>query len=233
MYSEKLESLIKNILADGEITEKERAVLHKCAETEGVDANEIDVYIDGELDKIRNDQQKAKAKVRKCPACGEIIPVLSIICPSCGSAIQDDYVQKNITTLADDFQEIKGLTFKEWGESFTEEKAKYEKDIRTAKILCGENSKVSQLIIELQNELDSANASFKKWKKFQHLNWLKLLILFIFMCTYIVYSIYKYGTENVFNSNVVLVGLGVLIISSAIANITVYIIKSLNIGDRN
>lgn len=47
MYSEQLEQLIKSVIADGVITEKERAVLHKKAAAEGIDEDEIDVYIDG------------------------------------------------------------------------------------------------------------------------------------------------------------------------------------------
>ena len=89
MYSEQLEAIIKNVLADGVITDKERAVLHKKAEAEGIDVDEIDVYIEGELDKIRNEQVKAKAQVRKCPACGDIIPVLSNVCPSCGAVVNE------------------------------------------------------------------------------------------------------------------------------------------------
>ena len=52
MYSEQLEALIKSIIADGRITDKERAVLHKRAEAEGIDADEIDVYIDGRLTEL-------------------------------------------------------------------------------------------------------------------------------------------------------------------------------------
>lgn len=47
MYSEALERLIKSVIADGQITDKERAVLYKKAEAEGVDADEIDVYVEG------------------------------------------------------------------------------------------------------------------------------------------------------------------------------------------
>lgn len=52
MYSEQLEQLIKSVIADGVITEKERAVLHKKAAAEGVDEDEIDVYVDGLVAKI-------------------------------------------------------------------------------------------------------------------------------------------------------------------------------------
>lgn len=47
MYSKELDRLIQSVIADGEITEKERAVLQKRARAEGVDADELDVYIDG------------------------------------------------------------------------------------------------------------------------------------------------------------------------------------------
>ena len=52
MYSQHLESLIQGVIADGIITEKERAVLHKRAEAEGVDIDELDVYVDGLVSKV-------------------------------------------------------------------------------------------------------------------------------------------------------------------------------------
>lgn len=53
MYSEQLEQLIKSVIADGVITEKERAVLHKRAAAEGIDEDEIDVYLDGLMVKAK------------------------------------------------------------------------------------------------------------------------------------------------------------------------------------
>lgn len=58
MYSEQLEQLIKSVVADGVITEKERAVLHKRAAAEGVDEDEIDVYVDGLI--AQNETVEAK-----------------------------------------------------------------------------------------------------------------------------------------------------------------------------
>ena len=49
MYSKELEELIDHVLADGVITAKEREVLHCRAEAEGIDADELDVLIDGRL----------------------------------------------------------------------------------------------------------------------------------------------------------------------------------------
>lgn len=61
MYSEQLESLIQSIIADGVITDKERAVLHKRAEAEGIDADEIDVYTEGLL------VQSNKGSIKRMP----------------------------------------------------------------------------------------------------------------------------------------------------------------------
>jgi len=63
MYSEQIEQLIKSVIADGVITEKERAVLHKKAASEGVDENEIDVYVDGLIAQMKSDTSKSKVHV--------------------------------------------------------------------------------------------------------------------------------------------------------------------------
>jgi|GEM_PF-3620218 hypothetical protein len=61
MYSEKLETMIKSVIADGWFSLKEREVLHRLAEQEGVDADEIDVYVEGLLSEMQNDK-KSKQK---------------------------------------------------------------------------------------------------------------------------------------------------------------------------
>ena len=58
MYSEQLEQLIKSVIADGVITEKERAVLHKRAVAEGIDEDEIDIYVDGLVAQMKSDTPK-------------------------------------------------------------------------------------------------------------------------------------------------------------------------------
>ena len=54
MYSKDLEQLIDAALADGIITDKERAVIKKRAEKEGIDLDEIDVYLDGRLAQLQS-----------------------------------------------------------------------------------------------------------------------------------------------------------------------------------
>ena len=60
MYSEQLEQLIQSVIADGVVTEKERAVLHKRAAAEGVDEDEIDVYVDALLAKVEPKEKEPK-----------------------------------------------------------------------------------------------------------------------------------------------------------------------------
>lgn len=60
MYSEQIEQLIKSVIADGVITEKERAVLHKRAVAEGIDEDEIDVYVEGLIAQMKSDAPKSE-----------------------------------------------------------------------------------------------------------------------------------------------------------------------------
>lgn len=60
MYSKELEELIDHVLADGVITAKEREVLHRRAASEGIDADELDVLIDGRLVKEQQTQEKSQ-----------------------------------------------------------------------------------------------------------------------------------------------------------------------------
>ena len=46
MYNEQLEKLIDYALADGELTEKEKQVLFKKAESMGVDLDEFEMVLD-------------------------------------------------------------------------------------------------------------------------------------------------------------------------------------------
>lgn len=56
MFSDELEMLIDAAIADGEISEKERAILHKRAKAEGVDTDELDMIVDARIAKAKNAQ---------------------------------------------------------------------------------------------------------------------------------------------------------------------------------
>ena len=65
MYSQQLEQLIKSVIADGVITDKERAVLHKRAVAEGVDPDELDVYVDGLIPQRPSSDSATPEKVKE------------------------------------------------------------------------------------------------------------------------------------------------------------------------
>ncbi len=91
MYNEKIEQLIKAALADGVLTEKEKQVLFKNAQAQGIDLDEFEMVLDArlvELQKAAEENSAPKSDkygdVRKCPACGAIVGAFKGICPECG-----------------------------------------------------------------------------------------------------------------------------------------------------
>lgn len=98
MYSEQLEALIESAIADGVLTDQERAVLHKRAQAEGVDPDELDIIIDGRLAKMKKQEAMSRpaqpkesvnqkfGNVLKCPSCGAQVVAGSAVCPECGYA---------------------------------------------------------------------------------------------------------------------------------------------------
>lgn len=100
MYNEKIEQLIKAALADGVLTEKEKQVLFKRAQEQGIDLDEFEMVLDArlqELQKAEKEQRERAAQksnkfgeVRKCPSCEETIPLLVGVCPYCGHLFEVD-----------------------------------------------------------------------------------------------------------------------------------------------
>lgn len=107
MYNEKLEALITAALADGVLTEKEKQILFKKAEAMGIDLDEFEMVLDARLVELKKKEAKANQQyqlemekaisaqpsapksekygdVRKCPACGAIVPSMAAKCPECG-----------------------------------------------------------------------------------------------------------------------------------------------------
>ena len=118
MFSKEMENLIQATLEDGVLEENEKAALIKRAQKEGVDLDELEIYINSLLQKrqrelnIKNKEakeaqaqadleyEKKRAKeLRKCPKCGAYIPQLSTVCPECGHIIDKNETDEEIVYL--------------------------------------------------------------------------------------------------------------------------------------
>lgn len=94
LYSEKIEALIDAALADGVLTEKEKQILFKKAQAEGIDHDEFEMVLDARLVELQKKQKAEEVHsapksdkfgdVRKCPSCGALVPALAVSCPECG-----------------------------------------------------------------------------------------------------------------------------------------------------
>ena len=118
MYSEQLEAIIDAALADGMLTDKEREVLHKRAAQEGIDADELDVVIEGRLAKIKKQEDWLKpslpqnlvnekmGNIVKCPNCGCTDVAGRAVCPECGYAFTNVKTNSSAERLAEQLAKI-------------------------------------------------------------------------------------------------------------------------------
>lgn len=109
--NKELEQLIDLALADGVLTDKEKQVLNKKAETLGVDKDEFEMVLEARLhlrQKVGT-PQKQKDNVIKCPNCNDIIPALSRVCPSCefviDSSKKSSDSEKSLEDLISDIED--------------------------------------------------------------------------------------------------------------------------------
>lgn len=95
MFSQEMENLIEATLQDGVLTEQEKAVLVKRAQNEGIDLDELDVYIHSILQKrhqaeadlhAEEDKKSKMGGIKKCPNCGAVVQPGDAACSYCGYA---------------------------------------------------------------------------------------------------------------------------------------------------
>lgn len=118
MFSKELEEVIEAALADGVLTEKERAVLYKRAQAEGVDQDELDVVIEGRLAKRKKEEDWLRpappkaaestkmGKVMKCPNCGAPYQPGTATCPECGHVFQAMEALSSAVKFAEGLEKI-------------------------------------------------------------------------------------------------------------------------------
>ena len=92
MFSKELEEVIDAAIADGVLTDKERTVLHKRAQAEGVDPDELDVVIDGRLAKKKKEEDWLRPAPPKAAESTKVGNVMK--CPNCGAKNFADGLQE-------------------------------------------------------------------------------------------------------------------------------------------
>ncbi len=160
LIPEELDALIQEYLTDGVLTDKERAVILKKAEGMGLDHDEIDLYIDAQIQKIdqTSDAIVRKQKGKTCPYCGGSVPLLVDKCPHCGENISvqaSEELQEIFDNLEEALVALKG------GENFKRNKATVERYARKAKMYYGNNPKVQKLLAEVEDEIAIAEKEAK------------------------------------------------------------------------
>ncbi|MBO4906491.1 MAG: hypothetical protein J5486_05595 [Bacteroidaceae bacterium] len=166
LIPEELDALIQEYLTDGILTDKERAVILKKAEKLGLDIDEIDLYLDAQVQKIdqATDAAARKQKGKVCPFCGGSVPQLADKCPHCGENITAE-ASKELQEILDNLEEAL-IELKE-GKDYKRNKAVVEKYARKAKLYYSNNPKIASLMSEIEAETLIAEKKAKKQVYFE------------------------------------------------------------------
>ena len=155
LIPEELDALIQQFLTDGVLTDKERQVILNKAEKMGLDRDEIDLYLDAEVQKIdqATDAAVRKQKGKTCPYCGGSIPQLTDKCPHCGENITAE-ASEELTKILHNLEE--SLFKMKSNEDFKKNKAKIDSYTRKAQLYYSNNPKIQQLLSEIEIEKEKA-----------------------------------------------------------------------------
>ena len=179
LIPEDLQALITQYLTDGVLTAKEREVILKKAEAMGLDRDEVDLYLDAEVQKIdqATDAAVRKQKGRQCPFCGANIPVLTDKCPECGGNITPE-ADKELEEILENLEEA--LVDLKSGKDFEKSKATVERYARKAELYYSSNPKIQKLLTEVREEMVLAGKNARK-KTFVNLakkyRWILLILM--------------------------------------------------------
>jgi len=100
-----LENLINIALVDGELGEKEKAVIFRKAQTLGEDPDEIEMIINSKLRGMKKNVQPVAPQsnkvgdAKKCPSCNAVVPSFSMRCEDCGHEFRNIEAPTSINTL--------------------------------------------------------------------------------------------------------------------------------------
>ena len=161
LIPEELNALIQQYLTDGVLTDKERQVILNKAEKMGLDRDEIDLYLDAQVQKIdqQTDAAVRKQKGKTCPYCGGSVPQLTDKCPHCGENITPE-ASKELQEIFDNLEEA--LVELKDAKDYKRSKATVERYTRKAKMYYGSNPKIQKLLEEVESEMMTATKNAKK-----------------------------------------------------------------------
>ncbi|MDD6474793.1 MAG: hypothetical protein PUF74_04625 [Sodaliphilus pleomorphus] len=164
LIPQELEVLIQEYLTDGVLTDKERQVILKKAEGMGLDRDEIDLYLDAQVQKIdiATDAAKRRQKGKTCPYCGGSVPQLTDKCPHCGETISAQ-ASEELQEIFDNLEEA--LVDMKSGRDISRSKATVERYARKARMYYGSNPKIQKLLAEVENEMGLAEVRLSKQAK--------------------------------------------------------------------
>jgi hypothetical protein len=114
-----IENLINMALADGEVTEKERGIILRKADSFGLDVDEIEMILDGRIALMKKDNTASMPSIEipiakpnkqgeliKCPSCGATVNSFQTRCTDCGHEFRNTKAVNSIQKLYDEFQKI-------------------------------------------------------------------------------------------------------------------------------
>lgn len=197
MFSKELQQLIEASLFDGVLTDQERAVIRKRALLDGVDPDEVDVLLEAELQRIRQKQEETVAKVKKCPHCGEIIPALTGVCPSCGYVINtQSQDNKELMDLVNEMEkELEDLKSGST-DNPDEQIAAIDTYRRKARMLYGDNKKVQYLLAEIEAELERYKEKQAKKRKYFYIKLIAAIVAVVLFIIGFMYSCNKKAEDK-------------------------------------
>ena len=163
LIPEELDALIQEYLTDGVLTEKERQVILKKAEGMELDRDEIDLYLDAQVQKIdqATDAAVRKQKGKTCPFCGSPVPQLAEKCPECGQLITPE-ASKELQEILDNLEDAL-IGFKT-GKDAKRNRATIDKYVRKAELYYENNPKVQKLLTNINKEVSKTSKSITQAK---------------------------------------------------------------------
>ena len=117
--NQEIENLINMALADGEVTEKERAIILRKAESLGLDKDEVEMILDGKIALYKKGQSMSQSTfhqrsnkegdLRKCPSCGAPAPSFNTKCSDCGHEFRNTEASTYVNQFFKQIQEIESI----------------------------------------------------------------------------------------------------------------------------